>query len=125
MWLKVLIVNHYFYYCVHRGSSKFCQRGPTLTYFFVVAVFFCLVFVLLLLFFISKCGARGPKYHLKQAIINLTCRPQIECWLGSFVIFRGSGPVLLKNPILFPGRGSRPSVTPSGSAINRCNRLGF
>ena len=27
--------------------------------------------------------------------------PNIECWLCSFVIFRGSRPVLLRNPIFF------------------------
>ena len=54
----------------------------------------------------------GSKYHYKRAIIgpptkrhlngvSLACRswPVIECWLGSFMIFRGSGPVLLRNPI--------------------------
>ena len=31
----------------------------------------------------------------------------IECWIGRFVILRGSGPVLLRNPIFrnFPGGG--------------------
>ena len=42
----------------------------------------------------------------------------IECWLGSFVDFRGSGPVLLRNPIfVIFKKGSGPPVpTPSGSA---------
>ena len=33
--------------------------------------------------------------------VSLECRwwPNIDCWLCSFVIFRGSGPVLLRNPI--------------------------
>ena len=40
-------------------------------------------------------------------------RPNIECWIGSFVLLRGSGPVLLRNPIfLLFSRGVR---TPSGS----------
>ena len=33
----------------------------------------------------------------------------IECWFGSFVIFRGSGPGILRNPIkfvIFQGRWS-------------------
>ena len=41
--------------------------------------------------------------------------PKIECWLSSFVIFSGSGPVLLRNPILlyFSGGGwSGPPVPP-------------
>ena len=54
----------------------------------------------------------GSKYHYKRAIIDppakrhlngvsLACRwwPNIECWLGGFVIFRGYGPILLGNPI--------------------------
>ena len=48
------------------------------------------------------------KPHLNG--ISLACRwwPNIECWLGSFVIVRGSRPVLLRNPIFlwfFRGRG--------------------
>ena len=40
-----------------------------------------------------------------------------ELWLGSFEIFRGSGPVLQRNPILcdLSGGGGRPTA-PSGSA---------
>ena len=40
------------------------------------------------------------------------------CWLCSFVIFQGSGPVLLKEPcnfVVFQGGGSRPPP-PAGSA---------
>ena len=42
--------------------------------------------------------------------VSLACRwwPKIKCWLGSFVIFRGSGPVLQRNPIFlwfFSGSG--------------------
>ena len=57
-------------------------------------------------------GGRGSKKHWKRASIgppakrhlngvSLTCRwwPNIECWLGGFVIFRGSWPALLRNPI--------------------------
>ena len=54
----------------------------------------------------------GSKYHYKRAIIgppakchlndiSLACRwwPNIECWLESSVIFKGSSPVLLRNLI--------------------------
>ena len=63
-------------------------------------------------FFFSWWDEGGSKYHYKWAIIgppakrhlngvSLVCWwwPNIECWLGSFVIFRGSRPVLLRNPI--------------------------
>ena len=42
----------------------------------------------------------------------------IECWIGSFMILWGSGPVLLRNPIffvIFQG-GPDPLFPPSGSA---------
>ena len=43
-------------------------------------------------------------------------RPNIECWIGSFVILRGSGPVLQRNPIFckFPRvvGGSGPPLNP-------------
>ena len=52
----------------------------------------------------------GSKYHFKRAAIgppakrhwngiSLACRwwPNIQCCLGSFVIFRGSGPLLQRN----------------------------
>ena len=42
------------------------------------------------------------------------CKRYIECWLGIFVIFRGSEPVLLRNPI---ERGSRP-LPSSGSTYD-------
>ena len=70
-------------------------------------VFVCFVFSLM------RVG-EGSKYHYKRAIIgppakrhclngvSLVCRlwNNIECWLGSFEILRGSGPVLLKPSIL-------------------------
>ena len=46
------------------------------------------------------------------------CWPNIESWLSSCDFSRGSGPVLLENPIffvIFQG-GSGPPVPPSGSA---------
>ena len=77
------------------GSRKLDQRGSNF-----VKVFFL----------VDEEG--GSKYHYKRAIIRLSvkhhsngvslaCRwwPNIECWLGNFVIFRGSGQVLPGNPI--------------------------
>ena len=70
-----------------RGTRK-CQRG---SYFRHV-------------FFFSWWGERGSKYHYKRAIIGLPAKchlngvslvgrwwPNIECWLGSFMIFQGGG----------------------------------
>ena len=78
-----------------RGSRKFCQRGSNAD-----NVFF------------SMMGEELSRYHYKRALfgppakrhlngVSLACRfwPKIESWLGSFTILRGSGPVLLKNPI--------------------------
>ena len=55
----------------------------------------------------------GSKYHYKRA--------NNECWLDSFVIFRGIRTSMLRNPtyifVIFQGRGgSGPPVPPSGSA---------
>ena len=59
-------------------------------------------------------GEEGSKYHYQRSIIgppakrhlngvSLACRcwPNLECWLDSFVIFRGSGPVLLLDTLYF------------------------
>ena len=75
-------------------------------------------------FFRGERGSKLNKYHYKRAIIDprakrhlngvsLACRwwPNIECWLGSYVIFRGSRPVLLRNPIfLWIFRGGGPDT---------------
>ena len=74
--------------------ESFVREGPTLTFFF------------------SLMGEELSKYHYKRALfgppakrhlngVSLACRfwPKIESWLGSFTILRGSGAVLLKNPI--------------------------
>ena len=72
-------------------------------------------------------------YHYKRALfgppakrylngVSLACQfwPKIESWLGSFTILRGSGPVLLKNPIFLRfSRGGPDPLSPpppSGSA---------
>ena len=42
----------------------------------------------------------GPSAKRLLNGILLACQwPTIECWLGSFVIFRGYGSILLGNPI--------------------------
>ena len=80
-----------------RGSRKFCQ------YHYKLAII-------------------GPsaKRHLNG--VSLACRRwlSIACWLGSFVIFWGSRPVLLRNLILLGcdfsgGGGSGPPVPPLDS----------
>ena len=88
-----------------RRSRKFCQRGGG------GGCFFCW----------WEMG--GSKYHYKRAIIgppakphfngvSLACQwwPNIECWLGSFVIFQGIWTKLLRNPIFlwFFRRGPDP-----------------
>ena len=52
----------------------------------------------------------------------------IECWLGSFVIIRGSIPVLLGNPInfvIFKGEGGPDPLPPSGSTHGMTPIKGF
>ena len=55
--------------------------------------------------------------------VSLACRwwPNVECWLGSFENFKGSGPVLLRNSIFLwffrgGGGGGPDPLSPSGSA---------
>ena len=64
---------------MHR-SRKFCQRGSNFDSFFLVY--------------------KGSEYHYRQAII---CQwwPNIECWLGSFVIFQGIWTSIAKKPYIF------------------------
>ena len=81
--------------CV-RGSRKFCRRGSTLITFF------------------SWWGEVGSKYDYKWATIgppakrhfngvSLTFRwwPNIECGLGSFVIFQEIRTSIAKKPYIF------------------------
>ena len=71
--------------------ESFVREGPTLIFFW---------------------GERGSKNHqkvgnyrpaskvpLKWRFAGGPIMAHIECWLGSFVIYKGSGPVLLGNPI--------------------------
>ena len=94
-----------------RGTRKFCQRGPTLI------VFFCLFFRGATLKRPPKRAIIGLPAKRHWNSVSLACRswPTIECWLGSFVIFRGSGPVLLGNPInlwFFRGGGGQDPMSP-------------
>ena len=86
------------------GSRKFCHKGSDFDNIFFI----------------------GSKYHYKSAInhlngVSLACRwwPNIECWLESFMIYRGSAPVLLRNPIFCDFSGGVwtpcPQSPPSGS----------
>ena len=60
--------------CADPGS--FVRGGQTLTFFF----FFSLM--------------RGGRIQIP--LLTGHQWPNIECWIGSFVILRGSGPVLLR-----------------------------
>ena len=48
-----------------------------------------------------KAGHHRPASETPSNGVSQTARywPNIGCWLGSFLIYRGSGPVLLSNPI--------------------------
>ena len=97
-----------------RGSGKFCQRGVQLW-----QVMLCCWW-----------GEGGSKYHYERAIIappakrhlngvSLACQwwPNVDCWLGSFVIFQGIRTSIVKKPCFceFSGGGVLTPV-PSGSA---------
>ena len=43
---------------------------------------------------------KGTSDHQRNAFEMAFCW-RVECWLGSFVIFRGSGSILLENPIFW------------------------
>ena len=68
----------------------------------------------------------GPSSARQRNAIEMVFRwradewPTIKCWLGSFEIFRGSGSILLGNPIFLRffmgGGGVRTHYPPSGSA---------
>ena len=77
-----------------RGSKNFLSDGcPPILTFFLFVLFFC------------GDGERiemplkvGHHRHASETPLKW---PTIECWFGSFVIFRGSGSILLGNPIFF------------------------
>ena len=76
---------------IMRESSKFCQRGSNFD-----NVFF------------SWWEEGGPKYHYKRTILGPPAKrlraddgPTLNAGLVALYFFRGSGPVLLRNPIFF------------------------
>ena len=79
-----------------RGSRKFCQRGSNFANVVLVdegredsnTTF-------------SRPSSARQRTPLNGVPLAYRWWPNIECWLGSFVIFRGSGPVFLRNPIFF------------------------
>ena len=99
------------------ADPESCQRGSNFDIFLFVI-------------FLDDEGCEDQKYHkftTKKAIIGPPAKchlngvllaggywPNIECWLGNFVIFQRSGPVLLKtlNFCDFSG-GSGPPVPAS------------
>ena len=112
-----------------RGSRKFCQRGSNFD-----NVFFIIIRGERIKYHYQRAITGPPaKRHLNGNSVSLACRrvPNIECRLDSFVIFRGSRPVFLRNPIFceyfvsipdlctltyFTFMGVRTSCPPSGSA---------
>ena len=70
----------------------------------------------------QKAGHHRPASETHLNGVSLACRwwPNVECWLGNFENFRGSGPVLLRNSIFLWffrwGWGVRTPCPPSGSA---------
>ena len=73
-----------------RGSRKFCQRGSKIDGFFL-----SLMRVGRIQIPHYKRAINGPsaKRHLNGVSLAGRWWPNIECWIGSFVILRGSGPV--------------------------------
>ena len=103
-----------------RRSRKFCQRGPTLSVFYF------------LVWWRGGGGGGGndPNTTIRgPSSARLACWlwPNIECWLGSFTILRGSGLVLLKRYVFlwFSRLGSGRPVPLSGSAHEMSKCLGF
>ena len=78
-----------------RGSKKFCQRGSinldNLVYFSLMRG--------------GRITISGPSWPasvtpFQWRFVGGPMMTRFECWVGSFVILRGSGPVLLRNPIV-------------------------
>ena len=96
----------YFYYMC--GSRKFCKRSKSATLGSNSATLTTFFF-----FFLGE-GIQIPlkadhhqptsQSHLNDVSLACRCWPNIECWLcsfGNFENFRGSRPVLPRNPIYF------------------------
>ena len=68
------------------------------------------------LYYTSCCWLCWPRVN-KELELASQRNANIECWLGCFVILKGSGPILLRNPIFWGFfRGVRTPSPPSGSA---------
>ena len=74
------------------GSRKLCQRGSNSVKFFFRGA---------RLHNHQKAGNYRPasEMQLKCCFAGGPIMVHIECWLGSYVIFKGSGPVFLGNPM--------------------------
>ena len=73
-----------------RGSSKFCQRGSN----------FDRVLFLLLSLVVDE-ERKDPNTNISRPSSACLCWPNIECWLGSFVIFQGIWTSIAKIPYFF------------------------
>ena len=88
-WTWTKLYNLDAWYCSVRVSRKFCQRGSNSgNVFFLVGVGRGVQISL-------KAGHHRPAIETR----SLLCRSNLECLLGSLLIFMGSVPVLLKKPI--------------------------
>ena len=123
------------------GSSSQCHRvvcSLSLWYFLIILTIFYTcgcpqnfsewVQLCLRYFFLSWWGEGGSKYHYEQAImgplakrllngVSLACRwwPNVECWLGSFMIFQGIQTSIAKKPyifVIFQGVGGTDPLSP-------------
>ena len=70
----------------------------------------------------NKFTIRGPSStrHLKWRFAGGPKWSKIECWLGSFVIFKESGPVLLRNPIFCGLQGGQDPLPPPSLWTRQC-----
>ena len=106
-----------------RGSRKFCKRGSK---FDDVFLFFVLVDDWIVIQISLHCINGPSSTHLSLAGRRWF---NIECWLGSFVIFQGTGNSIAKKTYIFVifqgggGGGVRTTCPLSGSAHEPKDRL--
>ena len=79
-------------------SRRFCQRGSNFDDFFSFLVDEGREDQNTTISEPSLARQLNAIYHLNGVLLVSRYWPNIECWHGSFVMFRGSGPVLLRNP---------------------------
>ena len=93
-----------------RGFSKFCQRGPTLWFFFLLMMG---EWIQIPLWAGHHQSASG---HLNGVSLAGRWWPNIERWLGSFVIFQGYLTSIAKIPYMFAiFEGGPDPLSPAGS----------